>query len=152
MKFTTKDYKVAKLKNYIRSNNLFFFVNGVNFSSNDWIKTEQTLKNLNFNYYQVLNKVASKTLNNSIYNKIKPLVHGITFFIEFKTTFEIIEKKIIIKNLEPLLFTMLAIKFNTKIYSINQFKNLNSLDYSNNKLLLYQFLATNLKTYHNFSK
>jgi hypothetical protein len=42
---------------------------------------------------------------------------------------------------------ILAVKFNNKVYSVAQLKSMNSLNYCENKLLIYQFGITNLKLY-----
>jgi hypothetical protein len=70
MKFTTKEYKITKTKSYIQTSNLFFFFNGINRNSNDWIIIEQKLKNINFEYYKIFNKTSKKTLENSIYKNV----------------------------------------------------------------------------------
>jgi hypothetical protein len=150
MKFNLKNYKTAKTKKYIKVTNLFFFFSGVNRNSDDWIMTEQDLKKINFSYYKVFNKTATKTLKNSIYNNIKPIINGITFFIKPASIPKQLTKEVILDNFEPLLFMILAVKFNNKIYSITQLKKTNSLDYYENKLLICQFGTTQLKFYKSF--
>jgi len=54
-------------------------------------------------------------------------------------------KQILISNFESLLFDMLAIKINNKIYQTTQLKNNYSLNYNDNKLLIFQFGLTHLK-------
>ena len=51
----------------------------------------------------------------------------------------------LIEDLKKLFFNCLVVKINNKIYSFLQFKNLRSFSYTNNTILLYQFLLTNLK-------
>ena len=147
MKFTSKNYKTTKTKNYLKTNNLFFFFSGINQKSNSWIKTEQDLKNKNFNYYKVFNKTTTKTFKTSIYKNMEPIINSITFLIKPTSNNVLISKKMLL-NLET--FVFLAVKVNNKIYSFEQLKHLNSLDYYNNKLLLYQFGVTSIKSY--FSK
>jgi hypothetical protein len=143
MEFTSKNYKIIKTKNYIKKNNLFFFFGGVNRNSNDWILVEQDLKNIHFNYYKIFNRTTKKTLSNSIYKIIKPAINGITFLIKPKT--KQMSKQVLMASFEPLLFNMLAIKLNNKIYQITQLKNNYSLIYKDNKILTFQFGVTNLK-------
>lgn len=147
MKFTSKDYKTIKTKNYLKTNNLFFFFSGINQNSSNWIKTEQGLKTINFDYYKVFNKTSTKTFKNSIYKNIEPTINSITFFIKPTLNNVLLSKKTLI-NLET--FVFLAVKVNNKVYSLEQLKCVNSLDYYDNKLLLYQFGVTNIKSY--FSK
>jgi len=143
MEFTSKNYKIIKTKDYIKKNNLFFFFGGVNRNSNDWILVEQGLKSINFNYYKIFNRTAKKTLNNTIYKTIKPAINGITFLIKPKA--KQLSKQVLISSFEPLLFNMLAIKLNNKIYQTTQLKNNYSLSYSDNKILIFQFGIANLK-------
>jgi hypothetical protein len=147
MKFTTKEYKITKTKSYIQTSNLFFFFNGINRNSNDWIIIEQKLKNINFEYYKIFNKTSKKTLENSIYKNVIPTINSITFLIKLRSNTKELSKQILLNNFEPLLFTLLAVKLNNKIYSTTQLKALPSLNYSENKLLLFQFSITNLKTF-----
>ena len=143
MEFTSKNYKIIKTKTYLKKNNLFFFFCGIHRNSNDWILVEQGLKSINFNYYKIFNRTAKKTLNNSIYKSIKPTINSITFLIKPKT--KQISKQVLIASFEPLLFNMLAIKLNNKIYQTTQLKNNYSLNYRDNKMLIFQFGITNLK-------
>jgi len=144
MKFTSKYYKTTKTKNYLKTNNLFFFFSGINQNSSNWIKTEQGLKNINFDYYKVFNKISTKAFKNSIYKNIEPTINSTTFFI--KPTFNNVSlSKKVLLNLEP--FVFLTAKMNNKIYSFEQIKHVNSLDYQSNKLLLYQFCVTGIKSH-----
>ena len=151
MKLNSKDYKILKTKKHFKANNLFFFANGANQNSSDWLATEQGLKTLGFSYYKLFNKTTVKTLNNSIYNNIKSIVSGPTFFINPSTN-KPLSKQTISNNLDLLLFELLMVKFNNKIYSIKSLKNTYSLDYKETKLVFYQFGLTHLKSCSKFSK
>jgi hypothetical protein len=146
MKFNSKNHKILKTENYLKNNNLFFFFSGINQNSNNWIKTEQGLKNMNFSYYKIFNRTSTKIFNNSIYKNNKFTINGIIFFIKPSyNDFQLSKKNIL--NLEKFIF--LAFKLNNRIYSANQLKHSNFLNYYNNKLLLYQFSITNIKFYLN---
>ena len=151
MKLTIKDYKIARTKNYFKSGNFFFFVNGLNRNSLDWLLTEQELKTIGFNYYKVLNKIAVKTLNTSIYAKISPAIKGSTFLVKPQKIKPFL-KQTILTTFNPLFFELLIVKFNNRIYSADSLKNAYSLEYKETKLLFYQFSLTHLKTYSKFSK
>jgi hypothetical protein len=144
MKLTPKNYKITKTKNYLKKNNLFFFFNGINQNSNNWIKTKQELKNLNLNYYTIFNKTSVNTFKNSIHKNANQTINGITFLIKPILNNAIMTKKLLF-SLDPLVF--LSLKLNNRIYSLNQIKYTSSLNYYNNKLLLYQFYLTNIKIY-----
>ena len=143
MQINFKNYKIKKTKNYIKKNNLYFFFNGINKNSNSWILVEQNLKTINFDYYKIFNKTARKIINESIYKNIKETINSITFLIKLKTTKLL--KQILITSFEFLLFNILAIKLNQKIYQVIQIKKNYSLNYQNTKALIFQFKLTNLK-------
>jgi hypothetical protein len=145
MDLTTKKFKIEKTKNLIKHNNLFIFLNGINRNSNDWILIEQELKKINFNYYKIFNKTSKKTLNNSIFLNTSSLINSMTFLLKPLVAEQEINKNILLNKIETLIFSLLAIKVNNKIYSKTKLKNLVTLNYKNNKLLLYKFLISNTK-------
>jgi len=145
MKLTSKTYKTNKTKNIIKTTSLLFIYNGISRKAANWITTEQELKNINFKYYNIFNKITSKTLNSSILKNFKFLIHGITFFIKPYLKTIKIKKQILLNTFDSLLFKLLALKLNNKIYSANQLNKIYSISYKKNKMLLYQFGVTNLK-------
>ena len=151
MELTIKDYKIGKTKKYLKNNNLFFFVNGINRNALDWLLTEQKLNTIGFKYYKVLNKTTVKTLNSSVYTKISSVVKGSTFLIKPQHN-KLFIKQTVLNTFNPLFFELLIFKFNNKIYSINSLKNTYSLNYKEKKLLLYQFNLTSIKACDKFSK
>ena len=152
MELTSKNYKINKIKNYIKTNHIFFLFNGNTLKSYDWIVTEQFFKNMHFKYYKIFNKSAIKTLNKSVYKQIKTTINGITFFIVPIQDITSLTKQLLFNNFELLFFSLIALKINNKMYSSKQLKNTRSLNYKTNKLLIYQFNITHLKFYYNFSK
>jgi hypothetical protein len=153
MEFSSKKYHIKKIKNYIIKNNLFFFFNGINRKSNDWINIEQEIQNLFFSYYKILNKISRNTLNDSIYANTSPLINSVTFlFKPLINNNNKITKQKILTNFESLLFRLLAIKLNNKVYSKNQLINNFSFKYKENKLLFFQFNTINIKIIVNKNK
>ena len=146
MKLKLKDYKTLKTKKYLKTNNIYIYVNGINKNSISFIKTKQEFKNMNFDYYQIFNKTSIKILENSIYKNNKTIINGVTFLIK-PINNKLISKKVIFHNIKNLMFVFLTIKLNNKIYILNQFKKVSTLNYYKNKLLLYQFGITYLKSY-----
>jgi hypothetical protein len=145
MKFTSKEYNIAKTKKYFQSNNLFIFFNGINLNSDNWILIEQKLKKINFSYYKIFNTTSKKILQNSIHISKAALVSSITFLFKPISTFQEITKDTLLNSFEPMLFTILALKLNNKIYSKDQLKKLFSFKYKENKLLLFHFGVVNIK-------
>jgi len=146
MKLNSKTYKTTKTKIFIKTTSLFFFFNGINKKATDWIATERELKNTKLQYYKIFNKIASKTFNNSTLRNFESTINGILFFIKSSSSnTATIKKNILFNNFELLLFKLLAIKLNNKIYSVKQFNKTYSINYKDNKILLYQFGIVNLK-------
>lgn len=144
MKF--KSYQTKKIKSFIKNNRLLLFANGTNQKAKNWIAIEQGLQKLEIKYYKPYNKLAIKTFNNSIYNNIKGIINGPLFFLTPLNKFITVKKNILLnETLEPLIFKLLAIKLNTKVYSIPQVKKISSLKYKDSIAVLYQFLLIQLK-------
>ena len=143
MEFTSKEYKTFKIKNYLKNDKNFFFFNGINQNYSNWVKTEQSLKNINLSYYKILNKTSNKTFQNSIYKNMRFSINSVTFFIKPIILNPLLSKKILF-NLD--IFVFLAFKLNNKIYSSTQVKYTNSFNYCENKLLLFQFNLINIKS------
>lgn len=145
MDLTTKKFKIEKTKSFIKCNNLFLFLNGIHKNSNDWVLIEQELKKINFNYYKIYNKTSKTTLNNSIFLKTSSLINSMTFLFKPSVDNKEINKNTLLQKIETLIFSLLAVKVNNKIYSKTQLKILLTLNYKNNKLLLYKFLIVYTK-------
>lgn len=150
MKLHKKDYTTLKTKKYLKKNKLLFLFSGVNQNFNNWILTEQGLKVMHFGYYKVYNQTATRTIKNSIYSRIKSAINGTTFFIKHYSSSEILSRQVLLNKFEPMFFTLLAIKLNNKVYGPNQLKNINSINYKECNLLLYQFGVTHLKSCFTF--
>jgi hypothetical protein len=152
MELNTKNFTMYTTKKYLKINSFFFFFNGVNRKSSDWvIVAEQNLKNLNFSYYKNFNKIIKKTLKYSTYQKLTPVIKSPTFFLEYNNQ-STLKKQLIIENFESLLFILLAIKLNNKCYPVNLLKLISSLNMKENDKLIYQFYLTNFKCYTKISK
>ena len=144
MQFSSKDYKILKTKNYLKENNLFFF-NSIHRNSNDGIIMEQNLKKFNLNFYKIFNKTSKTTIKNSIYKNSNELINSMTVFIKPASHSIELKKSNLLNCFESLMFNMLAIKLNNKIYATSQLKEIKTLNYKDNKVLLFQFSVTNLK-------
>lgn len=145
MKLTFKKYKITKIKSYIKTNNFFLFLNGINLNYNQWVFIEQNLQSVNFNYYKINNKISIKTLNTSIYKNITSTINSVIFLIDVIEPYQELKKQVILNHLNQLFFNILAINLNNHIYSKNQVQHILSLNYKTNKLLFYKFQITNLK-------
>jgi hypothetical protein len=145
MDFNLKDYQIFKLKKYFKNNDFFFLFHSAKLNLNQWTTTEQNLKKLKLNYYKTLNGTTLKTLKNSIYQNITPVISSFVIFInpKFKTTEFDLDS--LTKNLKPS-FSLISLKLNNKIYSPVQLKGVKSLSYKKNMFNLHKSLDRHLKT------
>lgn len=146
MKISLKKYNIIKTKKSLKNCKLIFFLTGVNKLSINWIITEQQIKNFKFCYYKLLTNTAKTVITNSVYLNLFPAINSITFIFKLLDNLYEIKKNYFF-NLEPLQFFLFSIKLNNKLYSRTDLNNILSLNYNNNKLLLYQFFSTNLKIF-----
>lgn len=145
MNFRT--YQMLKIKSCLNNNSLLLFLNCQNQTRGNWLKIEQGLKKLKLNYYKVYNKLAVKSFKSSIFSNFNAFISSSFFIIKLdQALLKINLNNIFIENLKTLGFTCLAVKINNKIYSFAQLKTMKSLTYNNNMAIIYQFLATHLKT------
>jgi hypothetical protein len=151
MELNAKNYRIKRVKNRIKTNRIFFLFSGNTMKSYDWIIAEQILLNLCLKYYKISGKTTVNSLSNSIFQKTKATINNVTFFV---TPYDnaILTKQLLLDKVKSLFFNLFIIKINNKIYSTKQLKNINSLKYKTNKLLIYQFGITHSKFYYNFSK
>lgn len=140
MKF--KNYQNRKIKNYLKNYSFLIITNGINQNYKNQIIIKQELKKIKITYYKIYNKLTIKIFENSKFKNIAKLISSPIFFImPKKKTLNIS----ITSYLETILFPVLGIKLNSKIYSKKQVKNIKSISYKNEIAMLYQFLLTNLK-------
>ena len=145
MDFNLKDYQIFKFKKYFKNNNFFFLFHSAKLNLNQWTVTEQNLKKLKLNYYKTLNGTTLKTLKNSIYRNVSPVISSFVVFIDpkFKTTEFNLDS--LIKSFSSS-FSLISLKLNNKIYSPVQLKGVKSLSYKKNMFHLHKSLDRHLKT------
>ena len=144
MDFNLKNYRVFKVKNYFKKCNFFFFFHSIKVTSTEWVVIEQYLKKLKLKYYKILNGTTRKTIDNSIYKNFTQLISGTILLVEpqFKTT--VLNLNLLEKELK-ILFALLSIKLNDKIYSVEQLKNFKVFSYKQNMFYLFQLLEKSSK-------
>lgn len=152
MQFNLKSYQISKTKQYLQKNNFLLFSIGANQNSQNWIAVEQSLHKLNLGYYKTYNNTAIKTLKNSVYKNSLNTVNSTFFFLKPQQNSRLLTRNNLINTLNSILFTVLAIKLNKKVYTITQSKNIRSFNYKKNVSVMYQFLVTNLKFSHSLAK
>jgi hypothetical protein len=145
VKIAPKIYKISKNKNYVKANNLLFFLNGTNVKSGEWVKTEQKLKINAFNYSKIFNSSLLIAFKKSVYCNIKSsIISSLILFVMPKDNKKVLKKKFFFK-LELLNLIILALNLNNKIYSVLILKKITSFIYYSNTLILYKFLVAIFK-------
>ena len=151
MQLNLKSYQINKTKQYLKEKSFVFFSIGANQNAQNWIETEQGLNRLKLNYHKTYNNIAIKIARNSIYKNSSNLIASTFFFIE-PSEKRLSSKKNVLSGLNSVLFDVLSIKLNKKIYSVSQLKHMTSFSYKTNMSVMYQFLLTNLKSPYHISK
>ena len=147
-KNTLRKYQAIKINSYIKTNTfLLFFL--TNKSKNvSWRKNEQTLKKLKLTYYKTINKIVLKKFKDSIYKNFTALISGVILLITTNSkqlkNFENI-RKILQNN-----FSLISLKLNNKIYSVNEVTKISVFSYKKNLFGFYQSLEKYLKINHIF--
>jgi hypothetical protein len=137
MEFKLRNYQILKVKNSLKRDKLFIFLNGSKLNSKNRISIEQTLKQLELLYYKLNNKASRQSLKNSIYKNINQIISGLLFIITVKKDKNIFMQDIFKLNSD---FIILALKINNKIHTIIQTKNLNSINYISKIKKLHKIL------------
>ena len=151
MKFNNKYYKLKKTKQYFKNEPLFLIYASTNLNSKNTLKLQQKLKKNNLKSLTIKNQLAKKFINDSIFKKVLSLITGSICFIKLneKTLQENFE---ILTNLDSSL-TLIGLKITNKIYSINQLKNIQTLNYTKNINVLAKTLNKLTKLpYYKFKK
>ena len=147
MKLSFKKYKLSKLKPFIKSNKLFFLVNGLYKNSTYWLKTEQILTKLNLKLNKIPNKAWVKILQHSIHLRSRSLINGTLFTLTAKPSSKLFKNKdLVTQKLRQFFFLLLALNLNNKVYSLTQIKELPMLMYKENILINLKFLNSRLKS------
>ena len=148
-KNTLKKYQTTKINSYIKINTfLLFFL--TNKSKNiSWKKNEQTLKKLKLTYYKTINKIVLRKFKNSIYKNFTTLISGVILLVTTtdKKRFEKFEK---IKKTLQSNFSLISVKLNNKIYSVDELKKISYLSHTQNLFIFYQSLERFLKVNYVF--
>ena len=141
-----REYQVLRIKKQIKKEFLLLS-NGSSQNCNIWItKIKPDLNKFGLKAYKVLNKLTLKIIRKSRYKNLITIVTGNFWliYLNFKKNV-ILDKNILKNNLDLKFFKVLAVKLNNRIYSIKQLKSMNSLSFTLNVSLLYQFLLLQLK-------
>ena len=143
MDFTTRDYQMAKTKSYLQNDKLCFFFQNSTEKAFNWLTTEQIVDNLNLKYYKVNTLSAQKTFFVSKHKLKSFLIKSTTTFLKQKTPCFSFTKFPFDRITTT--FSLIAVKVNNIIVSIDQFKNLHIFYYQILILIIYSCFLTNIK-------
>jgi hypothetical protein len=139
-----KNYKKQKIDIYLSKTSFTIICNGITAKTDEWVTINQGLKKNKFSYYKICNLTAQARFQKSIFYFTKSIASGITFFLQSNNKLSL-NKKTLLTKLNSLKLDILAIKFNNKIYSTKQLKNIKLIIYSKNFLLIYKLQIFILK-------
>ena len=141
MEFNNKHYKFKKTKVYLKQESIFFICTSNNLNSKNNLKFKQTLKKKNLTCLTIRNELAKKFLKKSIFKNFSILINGPVCFIKPEHPLKVEETLKTLTNINDSI-TMIGLKINNKIYSMNQIKTLNLLNYSKNVINFTKTLNT----------
>ena len=131
MRFNNKHYKLKKTKIHFKKEPIFLIYTSNNLNSKNNLKFKQTLKKHNLKSFTIKNRLAKKFIKNSIFRNFSVILTGPVCIIKITNSLKTCEHFKDLINLDNSL-TLIGLKINNKIYSFNQVKNLNLLNYSQN--------------------
>lgn len=149
MQLNFRSYQKTKIKSIMKKNNFLLFTIGANQNASSWITLEQNLHKLDLDYIKIYNNITTKLLQDSIAKKLKNVIDSTFFFLKHKNTVKIIKSNLI-NEINSSKFNLVTIYLNKKLYAVSQLKKMNSFHYKKNIAIMYQFLATTLKSSSQF--
>lgn len=133
-----KKYQTIKINSHVKTNTFLFFFLSNKSKNINWKKNEQMLKKLKLTYYKTINKIVLKELKNSIYKNFTPLISGVILLVTTHSKqFEKFEQ---IKNTLQKDFSLVSLKLNNKIYSVNEVNQISRFSYNKSLFIFYQSL------------
>jgi hypothetical protein len=144
MDFTTRDYQMAKTKSYLKNDKLCFFFQNSTEKAYNWLTTEQIVNNLNLKYYKVNTLSAQKIFIVSKHKLKSFLIKSTITFLKQKSLYSTYNKFTFNQIITT--FSLIAVKINNIIVSIDQFKNLHIFYYQILVFVLYSCFIANIKS------
>jgi hypothetical protein len=141
---TTRDYQIARIKQFLIENKLCFFFQNSTEKAFDWLITEQIVDNEDLQYFKMNTLSAKRALNKSKHKLKDLLITTTTSLLKQKAKFLRFSKLTFNKIMT--VFVFIAIKTNSSIYSSEQFKSLWVFYYQVTQLNVYNFILSNIKT------
>lgn len=124
MRINSKIYNKYLTKNLLNSNKIILLCNFSLKNNENWLKTEQLLKDNNCSFYRIKNKILINNLNDNLFFNLNSLINGPILFLKLNNTksFPIIKKN----------FPIYLLKVSKKIYVFKQISKIKHLDFGYN--------------------
>jgi hypothetical protein len=138
VKFNIKTYKLSKIESNFRHNNLLLLCNTKTTRNN--LRTTQKLKKLNLKSYKLYKTLTQRIFKDSIYGNQEFLINGLVMLV-------IPEVALTLNTLSQLneVATVIALKVNNKIYSIDQLNSIIKFKYNKDSANLLRTMRICLK-------
>ena len=137
MKLKLNNYKITRLKHFIKTIKLSVFCHVTSLNAKNWLKVKQFLIYETLNFQRLYNILIKNIIHKSVFKNFIGLINGSIFCIniQIKKDFFFFLKKFLKINSE---LTILCIRINNRMYSIVQFINIKNLNYIFNIFKLYK--------------
>jgi len=145
MKIILKKSKIKRLKRVLNNNNNFFIItNNSSIKTEDFIKFSQSLFTMNLYCYAVNNQLLKSIYKKSIFLNFVNSISGSVLLLLLREGKNIdVNLKVIVMELKKYNIDVIGIYYNYQIYSMQQLKSLQYLNYGRNIQLFY-FTLRNL--------
>jgi hypothetical protein len=144
MDFTIREYQMFQTKSCFKTNKVCFFFQNSTERAPDWISTEQGVNSLSLSYYKFNVRAAQKVLKTSVHRLTKNIVSSTTAALFQKKNNTSFKKPSFEKIATA--FLLLAVKLNSTVYSVRQFKELSIFYYRFLLLKIYNFTLASIKS------
>jgi ribosomal protein L10 len=134
MKFTLKNYKLAKLKSLLKTQKLLFICHYINDKTNKYVKLNQKMSKKQLKFFKTDSSLVYFLLKKSIYLNLINLISGTVAILYFNKYHYFNDIFNINKKLNIFFFI-----FNKKFYPIKLIFHLSTIKYTPNINLLYFF-------------
>jgi len=148
MKLELKNYKYYKIKQYLKTQKIFFICTSLDLNYKNWLILQQKFFKVNLKYYKLNNSLTIKFLKHSIFKNIIPLINGPIFLININKNQNLDHTLSQLKSFNAYI-TLLSLKLNNKIYFINQLSTLQTLNYKKNIKVFHKTLKSFFKQPYN---
>ena len=146
-----KKFKLYKIKQDLKTQNIVFFFHTTNLKTINWLKIEQEFFKSKLECYKINNSVTHYALKNSAFFNFSTLINGEMCVIYLKT----FNSNLNMQKFNKIDKTMhlMGMKLNKKFYTKQQLNTISTLDYNTNINIFTKIMKKLLKLpYYKFKK